>query len=320
MLSAHECQSNRRFVEQSPIILAVRASLICTLLLIGGSFAVADPADVASNGQSPGTEDNLQIPALNEAWLEANTWHQGVSSVNSDYAAAEKLSTPVSDQMDLRLPPERAGMKSVWIVNPVPPPVSSAQPRTEPRLRPQSFAVTSAKVETTVAMMAKSPDHLGDRKRDRIRGPMPVLRVAALTTMKVPTKRISPLERACLIQAVYFEARGEPKEGQIAVAEVILNRVKSRRFPNSICDVVFEGHSAANRCQFSYVCDGLPELVVNEDLYASIADLVDEVLGGKMHSVVGSAQFFHNNNVRPEWASELTFVRKIGHHNFYASN
>ena len=69
-------------------------------------------------------------------------------------------------------------------------------------------------------------------------------------------------EWACLTEALYFEARGETLKGQLAVAEVILNRVDNRKYPDSICGVITQGASKRHKCQFSFKCDGRPEKIL----------------------------------------------------------
>ena len=136
-------------------------------------------------------------------------------------------------------------------------------------------------------------------------------------------------EQACLAQAVYHEARGEPEEGQWAVATVILNRVKSNRYPASVCEVVYQNASRLNRCQFSFACDGRPdeggignrivrESWVKANLIARAA-LFRFRSGKPLSSLPESVLFYHNLSVRPSWASAMRSVARIGDHVFYSS-
>ena len=81
----------------------------------------------------------------------------------------------------------------------------------------------------------------------------PKVRAPAATSLAL--EALAPADR-CLAQAIYFEARGEPFEGRMAVAEVIRNRVAARNYPNDVCGVVFQGAERRHRCQFSFACDG----------------------------------------------------------------
>lgn len=123
-------------------------------------------------------------------------------------------------------------------------------------------------------------------------------------------------EIRCLAEAVYFEARGEPERGQLAVAEVVQNRVESKAYPNTYCGVVRQRRG--NICQFSWACDsrrGAPKGAQWEKAMA----IADKVYNGHKPNVVGNAMFFHATFVRPSWANVFTRVEKIGSHIFYKS-
>ncbi len=121
----------------------------------------------------------------------------------------------------------------------------------------------------------------------------------------------------CLSQALYFEARGEDIWGQMAVAEVILNRVDADRFPNSICAVVKEGSGRLNRCQFSYYCDGRLETINNPTAYERMQKLAAMMIEGRARVLTGGATFYHADSVNPSWAAVLEQTAKIGDHIFY---
>ena len=135
-------------------------------------------------------------------------------------------------------------------------------------------------------------------------------------------------DRECLAQAIYHEARGEPEDGQWAVATVILNRVISPRYPTSVCEVVFQNASMRNRCQFSFACDGISdeggkgnrivrEAWVKANLIALAA--FDRFKAGKpQENLPESVLFYHNLSVKPSWASAMTNVGQIGEHIFYS--
>lgn len=122
-----------------------------------------------------------------------------------------------------------------------------------------------------------------------------------------PSKR----DLACLAEAVYYEARGEPVQGRAAVAYVVLNRAESGEFPETPCAVVAEG------CQFSYRCDGRPEsLAVRADRDAAFAT-AKAVLTGAVADPTNGALFFHASRIRPGWFETRTRVGEIGNHVFY---
>lgn len=136
-------------------------------------------------------------------------------------------------------------------------------------------------------------------------------------------------QRTCLAQAVYHEARGEPETGQWAVAEVILNRVNSGRYPDTVCGVVYQNASQLHRCQFSFACDGQPDgggngnRIVRESWVKAnlIAEAAFERLesGDQVGTLPPSALYYHNGSVAPSWAARLQSVAQIGAHTFYAA-
>ena len=124
-------------------------------------------------------------------------------------------------------------------------------------------------------------------------------------------------ELKCLSEALYFEARGEQIEGQIAVADVIINRKNSNQFPSTICGVVSEGAPKRHACQFSYNCDGKLELIYDKKTYRRIVKLASMILNGAFSDVTDGATFFHASEVSPSWSKKFKKTRKIGRHIFY---
>ncbi len=121
----------------------------------------------------------------------------------------------------------------------------------------------------------------------------------------------------CLAQAIYFEARGEPLEGQIAVAEVVLNRVDNSRFPSSVCGVTRQGVGSGGGCQFSYACDRNSDVMKSADARQRSEKLAALMLAGRARTVTGGATYFHTRSIRPDWARRFTRTATIGHHLFY---
>ena len=121
----------------------------------------------------------------------------------------------------------------------------------------------------------------------------------------------------CLSEALYFEARGEDLWGQIAVAEVILNRVDSPRFPNSVCSVIRDGTGRRNRCQFSYYCDGKVESIGNPSAYERVKKIAAMMIEGRARALTNGATFYHTDAVTPSWMSAMQQTTVIGDHIFY---
>ena len=127
----------------------------------------------------------------------------------------------------------------------------------------------------------------------------------------------SSAEIKCLAEAIYFEARGESIEGQYAVGEVIINRVLSKDFPNSVCGVISEGSSRLNACQFSYNCDGKLETINEKKIYERILKLSKILLEPSARFLTGGATFYHSKLVSPSWSKKFIKTNEIGNHVFY---
>ncbi len=121
----------------------------------------------------------------------------------------------------------------------------------------------------------------------------------------------------CLREALYFEARGESTEGQFAVAEVILNRVDSGAYPNTLCEVVNQGTGRRNACQFSYTCDGIPEVVTEPSMQRRLGKIARIMMDGGPRNLTQGATHYHANWVNPHWASSFPQTAEIGVHLFY---
>jgi len=149
--------------------------------------------------------------------------------------------------------------------------------------------------------------------------PLPALRPAHLGAPKLALnpKMRSGSQFNCLAEALYFEARSESMQGQFAVAEVILNRVDSRYFPNTICGVVEQGSHRRHKCQFSYNCDGRPERITEPRAYEKSIEVAKAALSGHAPNFTDGATHYHTNYVQPSWSRKLTKTTQIGLHIFY---
>jgi len=132
------------------------------------------------------------------------------------------------------------------------------------------------------------------------------------------TQWIDPGERDCLAEAVYFEARSEPKIGQVAVAHVVLNRAASEGHSDRVCEVIREGENLGRgRCQFSWRCDGLADIPRDKRAWEGAKEVAEEVMLGREPDPTRGAQFYHTVKVQPAWAPKLQRVAQIGTHVFY---
>lgn len=133
-------------------------------------------------------------------------------------------------------------------------------------------------------------------------------------------KRRAAAER-CLAQAIYFEARGEPTLGQIAVANIVLNRVRSPYYPDSVCGVVFQNKHRHMSCQFTFACDGRSDQARDMSSWNGARKLARQMLKGRKRlSSMTNATFYHANYVSPKWSRKFRTVKRIGRHIFYRNN
>jgi spore germination cell wall hydrolase CwlJ-like protein len=145
--------------------------------------------------------------------------------------------------------------------------------------------------------------------------------------------RAPRIDVTCMAAALYHEARGEITTGQLAVARVILNRVRSKVYPNSICGVVYENAHKHKRCQFSFACDGRPDYPRNAKSYGEMVSLAHAVLdrsGTDLLLPTNPSEYrtgnfdeithYHTTAVNPFWAAKIKTIGQIGNHIFYRSD
>lgn len=144
--------------------------------------------------------------------------------------------------------------------------------------------------------------------------------IKSLVTLDVP-KRADAEEmlrqRQCLATAIYYEARSESAKGQLGVAEVIVNRVNDHRYPNSICDVVFQGATRTTGCQFTFTCDGAMRHKPRGAKWDKAESIAAHVIMDLNERKTAGATHYHATYVNPVWNSGLIRTKKIGTHIFY---
>jgi spore germination cell wall hydrolase CwlJ-like protein len=144
--------------------------------------------------------------------------------------------------------------------------------------------------------------------------------ISSLVTLEVP-KRTDAEEmlrqKECLATAIYYEARSETTAGQLGVAEVIVNRVKDHRYPNSICDVVYQGATRTTGCQFTFTCDGAMNKAPRGAKWDKAQTIAAHVMMDLNERKTGGATHYHATYVNPVWNSGLIKTGQIGLHIFY---
>ena len=121
----------------------------------------------------------------------------------------------------------------------------------------------------------------------------------------------------CLSEALYFEARGESVSGLFAVGEVILNRVDSGSYPNSVCGVINQGTGRKFQCQFTYTCDGHAENVNEPAAFQRVAKVARLLIDGTPRILTDGATHYHTRAVNPSWSRRFPRTATIGAHHFY---
>lgn len=140
--------------------------------------------------------------------------------------------------------------------------------------------------------------------------------------LSMPMRGLTVLDRAralhCMTNALYYEAGNEPEEGQRAVGQVILNRLASGLWPNSICGVVYQGTERSDRrCQFTFSCDGSMARRPAPAAWLRARTVAARLLSGEVFAPAGLATFYHTLAVRPPWAERVRPVAVVGAHIFY---
>lgn len=167
---------------------------------------------------------------------------------------------------------------------------------------------------------------------------IPDRRLAVLTSIPVPAERTEAdlpefdysseflaampvasggAQWQCLSEALYFEARGETTRGIFAVGEVILNRVDSPAYPDSICGVINQGTGRKYQCQFTYTCDGHAETIGEPRAFQKVAKVARLLIDGTPRDLTDGATHYHTKAVNPSWARRFPRTATIGFHYFY---
>jgi spore germination cell wall hydrolase CwlJ-like protein len=121
----------------------------------------------------------------------------------------------------------------------------------------------------------------------------------------------------CLTTAIYYEARSESVTGQLAVAQVVLNRVKHPAYPDNVCDVVFEGAQRTTGCQFTFTCDGSMKILPRAAGWSRSRRIAIHALLGMSDVTIGRATHYHTTAISPYWSKTLLRTANIGSHIFY---
>ena len=182
---------------------------------------------------------------------------------------------------------------------------------------PSSFASRSAPAPAANLLAVVSADRARLLNDALPFSKTPIEAAAPLILPTVETGSTGRSSVDCLTEAVYYEAASEPEQGQRAVAQVVLNRVRHPSFPNSVCAVVYQGSERRTGCQFTFTCDGSLRRPPARGLWLRARQVAESALSGRVEASVGMATHYHTDWVFPYWASSLKKITKVGTHIFY---
>jgi len=177
-------------------------------------------------------------------------------------------------------------------------------------VRPEVASVAPAE-DAAISKPGETVASKGEVNRDDRRARSPAERLKLTTTARTKAEK-------CLADAIYFESRGEPVRGQIAVAQVVMNRVFSPFYPNDVCGVVYQNAHRHLACQFTFACDGKPETVDEPDAWKRAQEIARQTLDGKLWLPnIGKATHYHAYWVHPWWVRTMRKLDRLGVHTFY---
>ena len=192
-------------------------------------------------------------------------------------------------------------------------------PGAEPILVPPSaeLAVQSAESNIKLSALEGTPNDTG--AGESVAGKDDASRLQAPAQRLELEGRTRAKAEKCLADAIYFEARGEVRKGQEAVAQVVMNRVFSGYYPHDVCGVVYQNAHRHLACQFTFACEGKDLSKIDEpDMWEQAKSIAKDTLDGKIwHAEVGHATHYHAYWVHPSWVHEMTRLYKFGVHTFY---
>ena len=307
-----------------------------------GGYALASAGDYRAGGITP----KSAYPVLAPPRDDADTGSEGEAAGEADVRSTNSLPSVDVD-------PTLRAARLYFSVDPVGQKLGAIQPWApgeEPRFEETEIA---ARNDANIKLAGLSPEAWSPAGRDGVfdapvdRADLPPLpsdpsvvlkdgagggqSIAAKGQVTGESQRpMTPAERLgldeasrarsekCLAEVIYFEARGEAVRGQMAVAQVVLNRAFSGKYPSTVCGVVYQNAHRHLACQFTFACDRVPDVVREPDMWERAKTIAAEMLDGKLWlPEVGKATHYHAYWVRPGWVREMTKMHKLGVHTFY---
>jgi spore germination cell wall hydrolase CwlJ-like protein len=182
----------------------------------------------------------------------------------------------------------------------------------DPDLKATASLPSAAEEPSNISESGESIAAKGEVNADNQRARTPAERLGLLD------EKSRAKSEKCLAEAVYFEARGEAVRGQIAVAQVVMNRTFSGFYPNTVCGVVYQNKHRHYACQFTFACDNVADVVREPDMWDRAKKIAKAMLDGQLWlPEVGKSTHYHAYWVHPSWVSEMKKMYKFGVHTFY---
>jgi hypothetical protein len=299
------------------------------------------PAETVPAERAPAHEDPANSNALVKGAKTAETAPVARAPLDPELQAA--LSAPPLDmsaslegkpQDEIRVAPEKADpprdgfsfkTSSLFFGSSLgsPESIERWQPGEEPVIViPDAAPDPDMKIMTSLPVDADGPARGGDMGESVA----PKGEVNAVDQhAKTPAERLGLFDEKsraksekCLAEAVYFEARGEAVRGQIAVAQVVLNRAFSGKYPETVCGVVYQNKHRHLACQFTFACDNVKDVIREPDMWERARKIAKAMLDGQLWlPEVDKSTHYHAYWVRPSWVSEMKKMYKTGVHTFY---
>ncbi len=282
------------------------------------SWMMAPPRDALSSfsGSAMAPVSPRAFRQLDGVPLEGATSTAMASAPMSPEAASAGMTPAQAEAVNAQTTPVTPDQFVVASTTPlqvetVPETIAVADAKTAPAAEPKP-------AKKTVTIAAVAPNTV--QGLSKLKAEEPVTRTGRGYRDLIGTANLSREER-CLAEAVYFEARSEPELGQAAVAQVVLNRIKSGLYPTSICGVVYQNSHKKLACEFTFTCEGKSLAVTEPGPWATAVRLSKAVLDGQNYNPrVANATHYHANYVSPRWGKHLKKMDVIGRHIFYLAH
>ena len=260
------------------------------------------------------------------------------AALEHDLAPLDALSdAPYQDAVDVAMDAPPVPAPSAAKLRP-----AASTDATSNEKSPALAAAAQARADASLSPDSEPPAHAPDASMLKLASlntgdvqqtlglPPPVQLPAFLSILPRPAPPMSPAQRlnlsgkarahaeACLARAIYFEARDQPYRGQVAVAQVVINRVFSGIYPRDVCKVIYQNAHHYLGCQFTFACDGKPDIVRERRPWLLARRIARKTLDGKLYvQAVGTATHYHATYVHPYWVHEMRRYAREGIHLFY---